>query len=253
MKVIESVNEWRNIRKSFVQSHQVGFVPTMGNLHQGHASLLNKSQKDNDISVLSIFINPTQFNDKDDFEKYPKTIDEDIQLAKECGVDFIFLPQAKELYFDEYHYQISEDQISTILEGKHRPGHFEGVLTVVMKLFNLVKPQRAYFGEKDYQQLMLIKGMVAAFFLDIEIVNCPTVRLPSGLAMSSRNNLLSESQLKKSEGLSRCLSGENEESIKLQLEQQGFDVEYVEKWNGRLLAAVKIGNVRLIDNVKIDY
>lgn len=252
MKVIASIQEWQAMRKTISSHKSIGFVPTMGNLHQGHASLLNKACNENDVCVLSIFINPTQFNDKNDFEKYPKTFEADIKLATDCNVDFIFSPQTNDIYHDNYLYQICESNISKILEGKQRPGHFDGVLTVVMKLFSLVKPHRAYFGEKDYQQLLLIKGMVDAFFLDIEIVPCPTVRLSSGLALSSRNNRLNEEQIDKSKLISQLLtSGLHQTEIREKLEAQGFEVEYVQEWHKRLFAAVKIGDVRLIDNVKI--
>lgn len=252
MKVISSIQEWQAIRKSISPQRNIGFVPTMGNLHQGHASLLNNARNENDVCVLSIFINPTQFNDKNDFEKYPKTFEDDVKLASDCHVDFIFSPQANDIYHDNYLYQVCESNISKLLEGKQRPGHFDGVLTVVMKLFNLVKPHRAYFGEKDYQQLLLIKGMVDAFFLDIDIVACPTVRLSSGLALSSRNNRLNEAQIDKSKLISQLLtSGLQHHEIRRQLETQGFEVEYVQEWQKRLFAAVKIGDVRLIDNVKI--
>ncbi len=252
-KILTSINEWRQLRKTFPHEQSIGFVPTMGNLHPGHFSLLKKSRAENMISVLSIFINPTQFNDKNDFEKYPKTIEDDLRLAKEAGVDYVLLPQEKDIYPEGYRFKISENQISQILEGKHRPGHFDGVLTVVMKLLSLVKPHRAYFGEKDYQQFQLIKDMCASFFMDIDIIPCPTVRLPSGLAMSSRNNLLNAAQLKQSELFSYYLkSGESEATIKSHLERAGFKVEYIEKWHNRLYGAVKIGDVRLIDNILIE-
>ncbi len=252
MKVISSIQEWRTMRKNISPQKSIGFVPTMGNLHPGHASLLNKARSENEISVLSIFINPTQFNDKNDFEKYPKTFEADLKLASDCHVDFIFAPHANDIYHDNYLYQISENNISKILEGEKRPGHFDGVLTVVMKLFNLVKPHRAYFGEKDYQQLLLIKGMVDALFLEIEIVPCPIVRHANGLALSSRNNHLSEAQIEKSKLISQLLHSDlSQEHIKLTLEKNGFEVEYVQEWQKRLFTAVKIANVRLIDNVKI--
>ncbi len=252
-KIISSINEWRQLRKTFPYDQSVGFVPTMGNLHPGHLSLLEKSRAENQTSVLSIFINPTQFNDKSDFEKYPKTLEDDLRLAEQAKIDFVLLPQEKDIYPEGYQFKIVENKISQILEGKHRPGHFDGVLTIVMKLLSLVKPHRAYFGEKDYQQFQLIKEMCAAFFMDIDIIPCPTVRLPSGLAISSRNNLLKASDLKQSEQFSFYLkSGESEAIIQSNLEKAGFKVEYIEKWNNRLYGAVKIGNVRLIDNIILD-
>ena len=147
---------------------QIGFVPTMGNLHQGHLSLLERCCTENDISVLSIFINPTQFNNKNDYTNYPQTLEQDLALAEKAKVDYILMPTYSELYPDDFAYQVSETKISQELEGKFRPGHFTGMLTVVLKLLLLVKAHRAYFGEKDYQQLQLIRGMAKSFFLETE-------------------------------------------------------------------------------------
>lgn len=252
MHIIRSISEWRTIQKEIVTHDSIGLVMTMGNLHQGHASLLQKARAENSLCILSIFINPTQFNDKKDFETYPQTLEQDLILAKEKAVDYVFIPTREEIYPDNYQYKITEQEISQILEGKHRPGHFDGVLTIVLKVFSLIKPHRAYFGEKDYQQLQLIKGMVDAFFLDIDIISCPTIRLKSGLPFSSRNNLLNTSQLKRLEAFSQCLfSGKSASDIKLQLMNLGFKVDYVEEWQNRLFAAIKVDNVRLIDNIAI--
>ncbi len=249
MIVIQSPDEWKEIRKTISDS---GFVPTMGNLHAGHASLLTRAKKENAVSILSIFINPTQFNDKKDYERYPKTLANDLHIAEQCGVDYVFVPNKEDMYPDKAVYQIAENDISLLLEGKHRPGHFSGVLTIVMKLFSLIQPTRAYFGEKDYQQLQLVKGLVTAFFLDIEIIACPTVRQDNGLALSSRNTLLNAAELTLAAQLSNfLLSGLDEASIRTKLGDLGFEVEYIEKWQQRLLAAVKIGNIRLIDNIAL--
>ncbi|OEH46993.1 Pantothenate synthetase [Legionella parisiensis] len=160
----------------------------MGNLHAGHASLFLTSKKENDHTASSLFINPTQFNQAEDFKHYPRTLDADLKIMEDSGVDFCILPDEKSIYADGYNYQVHEHQLCQLMEGAHRPGHFNGVLTVVMKLLNLVKPHRAYFGEKDYQQYSLIHGMAKAFFMDTEIKACPTIREASGLAYSSRNN-----------------------------------------------------------------
>ena len=169
MKVIHSMGEWQQCRSEI--SGHVGFVPTMGNLHQGHLALYQQSIKDNDITVASIFINPTQFNNDDDFTHYPRTLEADLALLDKEGVDYCLLPTKEMLYPDGYTYRLTETKLSNEMEGEHRPGHFDGVLTIVLKLFNLVKPSKAYFGEKDFQQYQLIKGMVSALFLDISVTN----------------------------------------------------------------------------------
>ena len=251
MEVINSISSWRKLGTK-LKNESIGFVPTMGNLHAGHESLIVRAKNENDSCVLSIFINPTQFNDKSDYENYPKTLEHDLKIAKELGVDYVFAPPVHEMYPDDFHFKITEDNISTILEGKCRPGHFNGMLTVVMKLFCIIKPQRAYFGEKDYQQLKLVQDLVKAFFLDIEIIPCSTVRANNGLALSSRNTLLTQEQLNLASLLNSVLiSCKDEQKAKTHLEQSGFLVEYLQKWDGRLLAAVKIGKIRLIDNVAI--
>jgi pantoate--beta-alanine ligase len=230
----------------------VGFVPTMGALHEGHASLLRRSREESSVSVLSIFVNPTQFNDPKDLEKYPRTLERDLEIAAREGVDLVFLPDATAMYPEGYRYQITENQFSRELCGAHRPGHFDGVLSVVLKLFELVKPDRAYFGEKDFQQLELIRGMVAAFFLDLEIVAVPTVREEDGLAMSSRNARLSKVQRTLAPAFVEILKtspGATEAAERLRT--GGFEVDYVEDRAGRRFGAVKLGGVRLIDNLRI--
>ncbi|HRE33194.1 MAG TPA: pantoate--beta-alanine ligase, partial [Candidatus Berkiella sp.] len=159
-QLIHSLEKWQALRKTFRPHDSVGFVPTMGNLHQGHASLLSLAKAQNQISVLSIFVNPTQFNDPKDLQQYPRTLEEDMKIATSLDIDYVICPSANELYPDEYHYQVHETTISHLLEGISRPGHFTGMLTIVLKLLLLVKATHTYFGEKDYQQLQLVKGMV---------------------------------------------------------------------------------------------
>lgn len=250
MKIIESIQGMRKVRQIWrADGQSVGFVPTMGALHRGHAKLLETARKECDQVVLSIFVNPKQFNDKKDFEKYPRTLESDLEIASRCGVDVLFLPQEKELYLDQYHYRVYENEFSTILCGAHRPGHFEGVLTVVLKLLMITQPQRAYFGEKDFQQFLLIRDMVAAFFLDIQIIGVPTVRETDGLAMSSRNIRLAPEHRRLAPWIYKALkSGKSPEEIRKQLEDVGFKVEYVEELAGRKLVAAYLGDVRLIDN-----
>ncbi len=223
----------------------------MGALHAGHLSLLKRAKAENDLAAASIFVNPTQFNDKRDLERYPRTLKEDLKKLEEAKTDFLLLPPAADLYPDGYTYRVSETAESGALCGAHRPGHFEGVLTVVLKLLNLVKADKAYFGEKDYQQYHLIKGMAGAFFLDTEIIPCRTRREADGLAMSSRNLLLEPEHRRLAPALYRELtSPARPEVIKRKLAALGFKTEYVEERWGRRFAAARLGKVRLIDNVK---
>lgn len=251
-KIIESLSEWRKIRKSISKRETIGFVPTMGNLHIGHISLLNQSRQQNDISILSIFVNPTQFNNSTDLKNYPRTLEEDKNQAEKAKVDYILIPHYQEIYPDNYEYKVSEEKISTILEGAFRPGHFSGMLTVVLKLLLLINPTRSYLGEKDYQQLQLIKGLAQAFFLETEIIGCPTIRNEFGLPYSSRNNRLTKEQYQQSQYFPKIFhSSKNCDEIKNELIQRGFEVEYIEEQGNRRFAAVKIGDVRLIDNIEI--
>jgi pantoate--beta-alanine ligase len=168
----------------------LGFVPTMGALHEGHLSLVRRSGSENDRTLVSIFVNPTQFDDPADLARYPRTLDADLAALRAEETDFVLLPRAEDFYRDGFQYRVTESRLSTILEGVHRPGHFDGVLTVVMKLLQVAQPDRAYFGEKDWQQLTLVRGMVEAFFVPVMVVACPTVREADGLALSSRNRNL---------------------------------------------------------------
>lgn len=252
MHIFNTIESWRSFRATLPSDTHLGFAPTMGNLHAGHQSLFIKSKAENEYTVTSLFVNPTQFNNKADFTHYPRTLDNDIQLMEDAGVDFCILPQEQELYADEYRYQISENELCTLMEGAHRPGHFNGVLTVVMKLLQLVKPSRAYFGEKDYQQFLLIKGMVEAFFMDLEVIPCTTIREPSGLAYSSRNNRLTTDQKKRAEEFAQIFHN-NQSCAKIiqLLKKKGIEVDYIEEYQGRRFAAVFIGDIRLIDNYSI--
>lgn len=249
--LINSLNEWRALRRTFSDKN-IGFVPTMGNLHDGHFSLLKRSKEENDLTILSVFVNPTQFNNPDDLTRYPRTLDADVEGAKALGVDYILVPQANEIYNDDYNYCVHEKNVSRTLEGEHRPGHFDGVLTVVMKLFNLVKPHRAYMGEKDFQQLYLVQEMVNAFFMDIEVIACPSIRYSSGLPLSSRHNLLSSSQLSKAQELTSLLQAcPTLEDMKALLTQQGLTFDYVTQWKDRIVVAFHFEGIRLIDNWRI--
>ena len=251
MNIITEVKEWQQIRKT-LNNKPIGLVPTMGNLHQGHASLIEQSVKNNEITILTIFINPMQFNNKEDLENYPKTLEKDCELAKELGVDYLLLPDRDDIYPDNYNFRVTENSdYSTMLEGEYRPGHFTGMLTIVLKLLLLTNPTRAYFGEKDYQQLQLVKAMAEAFLLETEIIPCPIIRNDSGLPLSSRNNRLTPKELEVASLFSKLLTANlSLTEIKNKLTETGFVVDYIEENNGRRLGAVKLGNIRLIDNVK---
>ncbi len=252
IKIFNSIKEFIHYRDSLDQNLKVGLVPTMGALHQGHASLINRCTEENDICVLSVFINPTQFNNPEDLNKYPRTWEHDIKIAGENGVHVIVSPTFEEVYPDNYKYQLSENNFSKILCGAHREGHFDGVLTVVLKLLQIVNPNNAYFGEKDYQQLKLIKDMASAFFLRTQIIPCKIVRETDGLAMSSRNVRLSAAARKNAPFVYKTLlEGSDAKSAGAFLKSKGIELEYFEEHFNRRFIAAHIDGVRLIDNVEI--
>ena len=257
---------------------KVGFVPTMGALHDGHLSLINRAKNENDIVVCSVFVNPIQFNNPSDLEKYPRTPEKDIEKLEQAGCDAVFMPSAEEMYPEkvEDHYDFGD--IEHVMEGACRPGHFNGVAIVVRKLFEIVNPNRAYFGEKDFQQLAIINKMVRDLKMNLEIVPCPIVRENDGLAMSSRNVRLNETEraiapkifATLNDAISKKDSMNPAEmkkyALKKYAEIKEFDVEYVEitdeinlksleNWNecdhARIFVALQLGPVRLIDNVRI--
>ena len=250
MKVIKTAVEFKQIRK-YLENKSVGFVPTMGGLHNGHLSLIQKAIKENDVSVVSVYLNPTQFNDKKDLETYPANFDDDCALLEKAGVDYLFAPTYPVMYPDDYKYMLTEKDFSKELCGAKRPGHFDGVLTVVMKLLNIVRPTNAYFGEKDYQQFKLLEGMVQAFFMDVKLIPCPIVREENGLAISSRNRKLSPAGLALAPKFHEILAaGGSEAEITKALENAGFKVDYVTIKDNRIYAAVFLEEVRLIDNLE---
>jgi pantoate--beta-alanine ligase len=247
MKIVRSVSQWRTLKLS-----DVGFVPTMGALHEGHLGLVRMAKERRENAVVSIFVNPTQFNDPEDLRHYPRPLEKDLALLEAEGVAAVFLPSAEELYADSYRFTVSESRDSMVLCGAHRPGHFTGVLTIVLKLFNVIQPRQAFFGEKDYQQLRLISDMVNALLLPVEIVPGPTCRESDGLAMSSRNLLLSPEERERAPRLYQILSrARSAVQARIELENEGFKVDYVEDMWGRRLAATRLGQVRLIDNVAL--
>jgi pantoate--beta-alanine ligase len=249
MIVRKTLAEWQARRRE-LDSRILGFVPTMGALHRGHASLVERCRAENDLVIVSIFVNPAQFNDAKDLERYPKTLESDLALLESLGTDEVVMPGAADFYPDGYRFRIDSPDDTQIMEGLHRPGFLQGVMTVVMKLLNLVRADRAYFGEKDYQQLKVVTDMAREFFVGTGIVPCPTVRECSGLAESSRNRLLSEAGREKAALIYRALtSASTAGEARGLLEAQGFVVDYVEEHWGRRFAAAFLEGVRLIDNV----
>lgn len=247
--VIEKPQDLIEYRKKY---SSIGFVPTMGALHAGHASLMKKAASENELTIASVFVNPTQFNNATDLEKYPKTFEADLKTCSDSGVDVLFFPQFADIYPDNYRFKLSENDFSTKLCGAHRPGHFDGVLTVVLKLLQITGCQRAYFGMKDYQQYKLISDMSKALFLPTEIIGLPTVREASGLAMSSRNMRLSDAGKDKASLIFKTISQKiSTEAAREILTAEGFVVDYLEDIGNRRYVAATLEGIRLIDNVEI--
>jgi pantoate--beta-alanine ligase len=250
MQVWNTVAEWVERRRG-LNGLGIGFVPTMGALHRGHASLVARCREENEIAVVSIFVNPSQFNDPKDLQRYPRTLSSDLELLDSLGVDDVLAPAISDMYPDGYRFRVEADGVK-VMEGAHRPGYLEGVMTVVLKLLNIVRAERAYFGEKDYQQLKTIADMVKEFFISTEIVFCPTVRELSGLAESSRNALLSTAAREKAALLYHALTtAANSNDARSMIEAEGLAVDYVEEHWGRRFAAAFLDGVRLIDNVPL--
>lgn len=278
MKIIHTIKDLQTeLSELKAQGKKVGLVPTMGALHAGHASLVKRSVNENEVTVVSVFVNPTQFNDKNDLVKYPRTLDADCKLLEACGATYAFAPSVEEMYPEPDTRQFSYAPLDTVMEGAFRPGHFNGVCQIVSKLFEAVKPHRAYFGEKDFQQLAIIREMVRQMQFDLEIVGCPIVREEDGLALSSRNARLSaeerENALKISQTLfkSRTFAATHTvgETLKfvedaiaavpgLRLEYfeivDGNTLQKVDNWNqtSYVVGCITVfcGDVRLIDNIK---
>ena len=252
MKICKSISELIKLRRSGGLG-DIGFVPTMGALHSGHGSLIQRSVEENDSTVLSIYVNPTQFDNADDLANYPDKNQADHTLAESLGVDIVLMPTYEQLYPDLYRYFVDEKEFSHVLCGAHREGHFTGVLTVVMKLLNIVRPARAYFGDKDQQQLKLIEGMVAAFFLDSQVIGCATVREQDGLALSSRKlNLTAEQRRQAPNFYKALMTSLDDDEVAAILSQEGFKVDYIQTINSRRYGAAFLGPVRLIDNVELN-
>jgi pantoate--beta-alanine ligase len=251
IRVWTSIEQWQQ-RRADLEGRSIGFVPTMGALHQGHASLVERCAGENEIVVASIFVNPSQFNDPKDLERYPRTFDEDVRLLESLGTSDVLAPPVADFYPNGYRLRIEPDPADLVLEGAHRPGFLQGVLTIVLKLLQVARPDRAYFGEKDYQQLQAVTEMAREFFLPVRIVPCPTVREDSGLAMSSRNRLLSSEARERAAAIHRALTeARSPEEARATMEAAGLRVEYVEERWGRRLAAAFLEGIRLIDNVPL--
>lgn len=280
MELIRIPKIMREITKNLrLKNKLIGLVPTMGALHEGHISLIKTAKEENEITVVSIFINPIQFSKGEDYDKYPRKVEKDKEILRSLEIDYLFLPDENSLYPEGYSTYVNVEGLGDKLCGRFRPGHFRGVATVVCKLFNIVRPHRAYFGQKDYQQTLIIKRMVEDLNFDIEVVVCPTIRESDGLAMSSRNVYLNERERKAATLIYRSLKeGERllKEGLKpsqvnleikkiLQSEPLVKEIQYAgvfdpfsldelkERQNKCLIAvAIKIGETRLIDNILVD-
>ncbi|RMG01384.1 MAG: pantoate--beta-alanine ligase [Nitrospirae bacterium] len=286
MEIIRNVRMMRQTASALRGGEKtIGFVPTMGALHEGHLSLVKRAREENDITVVSIFVNPTQFGPGEDLEKYPRDIEGDMEKLEAEGVDILFLPEAVDIYPEGYSTYVNVEGITEGLCGRFREGHFRGVATVVTKLFNIVRPTTAYFGQKDYQQSLVIKRLVRDLNFDIDIVVCPTVREPDGLAMSSRNQYLNEEERQAATVIFKTLTlgvnllkdGKSPKEVhdamweEMRKEPLVREIEYLSVYHpesltdlaevpadqGRqsaylLAAAVRIGSARLIDNILVE-
>ena len=278
--LVKRINEVRNLAKKWKrQGLTIGYVPTMGALHEGHESLIKRAVDENDKVIVSIFVNPTQFGPNEDYDSYPRNIEKDLELCKKAGAAAVFNPEVSEMYFENKSTSISVSGLTDVLCGAKRPGHFDGVCLVVSKFFNIVKPDRAYFGQKDAQQVAVLKRMVRYLSIDVEIVSCPIIREKDGLAKSSRNTYLNSDERKAALVLSRSLKlakdlldkGERDankirEVIVNEINKEPLSkIDYVEivdsedlinvttiKRNILIPIAVYIGKTRLIDNFTYD-
>ncbi|MDA3779494.1 MAG: pantoate--beta-alanine ligase [Bacteroidales bacterium] len=280
MKVFKEISKLQNeLNKILSSKRSIGFVPTMGALHEGHMSLVKRSQEENDITIVSIFVNPTQFNEKNDYLKYPRLVSSDIVKLEKINCDIVFAPLEEDMYPENDNREFEFDGLDVVMEGKYRPRHFRGVALIVTKLFDIVKPDRAYFGSKDFQQVAIIKQVVKKYNIAVEIIACPIEREKDGLAMSSRNIRLDEEQRKNVPLISKSLFEISQKAKSLSLQETKqliirkindnpfLEVEYFDivnekdlssltVWDKKILKraciAVYVGNVRLIDNVRIN-
>ncbi|MBE6213328.1 MAG: pantoate--beta-alanine ligase [Rikenellaceae bacterium] len=277
MKTFDKVSDLQQALMQ-VDREKIGFVPTMGALHAGHRSLVEKARRECEVVVVSVFVNPTQFNDKNDLRNYPRTPEADAAVLEAAGADYVLMPSVEEIYPEPDTREFDFGQIDKVMEGATRPGHFNGVAQVVSRLFDIVKPAKAYFGEKDFQQIAVIKAMVKQLDMDVEIVECPIIRAEDGLALSSRNTLLDEAHRKAAPEiyatLKQCADKAKElspaaltEWVTEEIERSGLlkviyfqavdalTMQEVSSWENspriQGCIAVQAGQIRLIDNVKI--
>lgn len=237
MQVIKSIAELQAcLANERSNGNSIGLVPTMGALHEGHASLVRRSVSENDVTVVSVFLNPTQFNDPKDLERYPRTLDRDCELLEACGAQVVFAPSVGEMYPEPDTRTFSYPPTDSVMEGERRPGHFNGVCQIVSKLFAITLPDRSYFGEKDYQQIAVIRRMVADLGFKVEVIACPVIREEDGLAMSSRNTLLSVEEKALAPNIYRVLK---------ESKSQGLGLKDTEKW--------VIGQINAIDGLDVEY
>ncbi len=279
MKIFSSIIETKAyLERQKIAGKSIGFVPTMGALHDGHLALMRQAKNENDLLVVSIFVNPVQFNNADDLKKYPQAPEADAKKLESVQCDVLFAPDAKEMYPEEVTVQYDFGDLDKVLEGAFRPGHFNGVAVVVKKLFDIIRPDHAYFGEKDFQQVAIIKKMVAMEKIPVKVVSCPIVREPDGLAMSSRNGLLNVEERKVAPFIFKtlqearrrrnhlCANPLKQMIINIFESNEQFRLEYfdivndktlqpIEGWNDKVgtvaCVAIWLGNVRLIDNIRI--
>lgn len=278
MQTFENINALQKVLSLLKDLHKnIGFVPTMGALHEGHLSLIRKAKEECDVVVVSIFVNPTQFNNPKDLENYPRTEQEDIKLLEKEACDIVFLPKTEEIYPENYQsLQLDLSPLDEVMEGKHRPGHFKGVVNVVSRFFEIIQPHKAYFGRKDFQQVAIIKEMTRQLVLPVEIITVDTERSPSGLALSSRNSRLNEDQLEKATAIYRTLilgkelvGSNSPETTKRKMtnyfSESAMELEYLEIVNPDTLLSLNqywvpgatacivayCDDVRLIDNMEL--
>jgi len=247
MILVRTVSELKSVLKSSGKADLVGFVPTMGALHKGHLSLVQKAVDENQLVVVSIFVNPTQFNDSKDLERYPRTLNADMNLLETTGCQIVFAPDVTEIYPEPDTRKFDFGKLDKVMEGKHRPGHFNGVAQVVSRLFEMVQPQKAYFGLKDFQQLAIIKNMVKQMNLPVEIVPCPIIREESGLAMSSRNELLTSVERENASTISKTL-------FKARELKTGKTVSELEKWVAETINKnpfLKVEYAEIVDDTEL--
>lgn len=255
MNVVRSIAETRDALAPH-GTGSVGLVPTMGSLHEGHLALLRASRAENDVVVMSLFVNPAQFGDTSDLARYPRDEERDLDLARDSGVDLVFAPSTDEMYPPGFQTWVDVTELGAILEGRFRPGHFRGVATVVLKLLNVVRPTRVYFGQKDAQQVEVIRRLVHDLAVDVELRVVPTVRDNDGLALSSRNALLSRAERAAALALPRALATRDRDAALAELgSSNGLEIDYVEvaAFDPPVLAgAVRVGETRLIDNIPLE-